>query len=165
LEKYPQIKDSIRTVVEDLVNSCVEPCVKFINDVIDNEKCFINTARHDFRGAAVLAEKRQNEALPAKKSKQQLEQDNTKTLLALCARYFELVKQQIVDLVPKAIVLLLVEQSSSSLITELMRKVKLADDLTKEDPRISQLRKKCQETLVALRKADVILGTVTGFSV
>ena len=53
LERYPPVKDAIRNVVEDLVNNCVEPTVNFVNNVIDNEKIFINTARHDFRGAEI----------------------------------------------------------------------------------------------------------------
>ena len=163
LEKYPQAKDHIRNVVEDLVNSCVEPTVQFVNDVIDNEKIFINTARHDFRGAAILAEKKKRDAVPVRKTKAQVDQDSTRTLVSLCARYFELVRTQIVDLIPKAIIMMLVEGSSKQLRDVLLKKVvgsELADDMMREDPRISQQRTKCREILAALKKAQQILQEV-----
>jgi len=163
LDRYPAVKDAIRNVVEDLVNGCVEPTVRFVNDVLDNEKIFINTARHDFRGAAILAEKKQRDAVPVRKSKGQVDQDSTKTLVSLCARYFELVRTQIVDLIPKAVVMMLVEGSSKQLHDMLLKKVYgsgLADEMMKEDPRISQRRTKCREILVALKKAQQILQEV-----
>lgn len=163
LERYPQVKDAIRNVVEDLVNSCVEPTVQFVNDVIDNEKLFINTARHDFRGAAVLSEKKSKEAVPVRKSRDQIERENTKTLVNLGARYFELVRLQIVDLIPKAVVMMLVEGSSKQLHDLLLNKVygsEIVDEMLKEDPKITTKRKKCQEILVALKEAQDILRRV-----
>jgi len=161
LEKYPQAKDAIRNVVEELVNSCVQPTIKFVNDVIDNEKIFINTARHDFRGAAVLAEKMHKEEYPKKKTRQQIQQEEAQTLVALCGRYFELIRVQIVDLVPKAIVMMLVEGSSATLQKVLVTKVfasGMLNEMMKEDPRIANARKKCQEILNALRQAQYILN-------
>ena len=168
LERYPQAKDLIRNIVEDLVNSCVEPTVQFVNDVIDNEKIFINTARHDFRGAAILAEKKKRDAVPVRKTKAQVDQDSTRTLVSLCARYFELVRTQIVDLIPKAVVMMLVEGSSKQLRDVLLKKVvgsELADDMMREDPRISQQRTKCKEILAALKKAQQILQEVRQVSI
>ena len=161
LEKYPQAKDAIRNVVEELVNSCVQPTIKFVNDVIDNEKIFINTARHDFRGAAVLAEKMHKEEFPKKKTKQEIQREEAQTLVALCGRYFELIRAQIVDLVPKAIVMMLVEGSSATLQKVLVTRVfasGMLEEMMKEDPRIANSRKKCQEMLKALRQAQLILN-------
>jgi len=168
LERYPQIKDAIRNVVEDLVNGCVEPTVKFVNDVMDNEKIFINTARHDFRGAAVLAEKKMKEDIPMKKSKEQLQNEQAQQMVSLCSRYFELVRTQIVDVVPKAVVMMLVEGSSKQLNDSLIRKILtsgIANEMMKEDPRITANRKKCKELLEALRKASDILNQVRQFRV
>ncbi|OHT15091.1 Dynamin central region family protein [Tritrichomonas foetus] len=168
LERYPAVKDAIRNVVEDLVNSCVEPTVQFVNDVIDNEKIFINTARHDFRGAAVLQEKKQKEGPPVKKTRKQEDQENTKTLVNLCARYFELVRLQIVDLIPKAVVMMLVEGSTKQLRDILLKKVygsNIADEMMKEDPRITTNRNKCNKVLTALRKAQSILNEVRQISI
>jgi dynamin 1-like protein len=167
LERYPQVKDAIRNEVEDLVNSCVEPTNQFVNDVIDNEKQFINTARHDFRGAAVLAEKKQKDQVPQKLTSKQIEQQNVKTLVNLCARYFELVRLQVVDIIPKAIVMMLVEGSTTKLQNVLVQKIcgsGIAEDIMKEDPRITQLRRKCMELLGALRQARTLLNEVRSFS-
>ncbi|KAH0791987.1 Dynamin central region family protein [Histomonas meleagridis] len=163
LEHYPQVKDAIRNVVEDLVNNCVEPTIQFVNTVIDNEKIFINTARHDFRGAAVLQEKKQKESVPKKKTQNQIEVENTKILMSRCARYFELIRIQIADLVPKAIVLMLVEGSSKKLHDILLNKIYssgLADDIMKEDPRITANRNKCLAVLDKLKQAQTILNKV-----
>ena len=168
LEKFPAVKDAIRNVVEDLVNSCVEPAVEFVNNVIDNEKIFINTARHDFRGAAVLQEKKQKEGPPVKKTRKQEDQENTKTLVSLCARYFELVRLQIVDLVPKAVILMLVDGCNKQLRDVLLSKIygsNIADDMMKEDPKITANRSKCQKILNALLQAQDILNDVRKFSI
>jgi dynamin 1-like protein len=167
LDRYPQIKDAIRNEVENLVNGCVDPTVQFINDVIDGEKLFINTARHDFRGAAVLAEKKAKSAIPQKLSTKEVDRLNTTTLKNLCARYFELVRLQIADLVPKAIVSLLVEKSTEKLQPVLLQKIsgsRLAEEIMREDPRITSLRKQCLDLLGALRKAQSILNDVRSFS-
>ena len=168
LERYPQLKDAIRNVVEELVNGCVEPTVQFVNDVMDNEKIFINTARHDFRGAAVLAEKKAKEDIPTKKDKNQIQKEQAQQLINLASRYFELCRTQIVDVIPKAVIMMLVEGSSKNLSDTLIRKVYtsgLARDLMKEDPNITKRRKKCQDQLNALNKASEILSKVTKFRI
>jgi dynamin 1-like protein len=167
LERYPQVKDAIRNEVEDMVNGCVEPTNQFVNNLIDNEKQFINTAKQDFRGAAVLAERKKKEQVPQKLTSKQIEQQNVRTLINLCARYFEIVRLQVVDIVPKAIVMMLVEGSTSKLQNVLVQKIcgsRLAEDIMKEDPRITQLRRKCTELLNALRHAKGLLNDVRSFS-
>jgi dynamin 1-like protein len=166
LERRPQVKDTIRNEVEDLVNSCVEPTNQLVNDVIDNEKQFINTARHDFRGAAVLAEKKQKNQVPQKLTSKPTEQQNVKTFVNPCARYFELVRFQVVDIIPKAIVMMLVEGSTTKLHNVLVQKIcgsGIAEDIMKEDPRITQLRKRCIELLGALKQTRGLLNHVRSF--
>lgn len=168
LERYPQVKDAISGAVRNLVEGCVAPTEQFVNDMIDNEKIFINTARHDFRGAAILAEKRQKDAIPVRKTKVQVDRESTGTLVKLCGRYFELVKTQVVDLVPKAVVMMLVEGSSKQLHDTLLKKVygdAISGDMMKEDPRISQRRTKCREVLAALKRAQQVLQEVRQFNV
>jgi hypothetical protein len=69
---------------------------------------------------------------------------NTKTLIFLCARCFKLVRLQIADLVLKAVVSLLVEKSTEKLQSILLQKIsgsRLAEEIMKEVPRITSLRK------------------------
>jgi dynamin 1-like protein len=167
LEHYPQVTDAIRNEVKDLVKSYVEPTKQFVNDVSDNEKKFINTAKHDFRGASVLAEKRQKHQVTHKPMSKQIEQQNFKTLVNFCARYFELVGLQVVDIILQAIVMILVEGSTAKLQNVLVQKncgSGIAEDIMKEDLRITQLRKKCTELLCALRQAICLLNDVQSFS-
>ena len=155
-------------MVEDIVNGCVQPTIQFVNDLMDNEKIFVNTARHDFRGAAVLAEKKLKEEIPSKKTKEQLQKEQAQQLINLCSRYFELIRTQITDIVPKAVVMMLVEGSSNQIKDHLLRKILssgVANDMMKEDPRISANRKKCKELLIALNQANEILNQATKFRI
>lgn len=168
LEKYPAMKDSIRNVVEDLVNSCVEPTLKFINDVMDNECIFINTARHDFRGAAIIQERQNRDNKPTKKDEKQEAEEIARTLVTLASRYYELVKTQIVDVIPKAVIMMLVDGSSETLNETLLKKILasgMANEIMREDPNITKNRKKCQDALTALRKANDILQNASRFRI
>jgi len=97
----------------------------------------------------------------------QIEQQNVRTLVNLCARYFELIRLQVIDIVPKAIVMMLVEGSTTKLQPLLVQKIcgsGIAEDIMREDPKISSARKKCLETLDALRQARSLLNEVRSFS-
>jgi len=168
LERYPAMKDAIRNIVEDLVNNCVEPASKFVNDVLDNEIIFINTARHDFRGAAVIAEKKLKDLIPTKKTHQEEINEQALRLRSLADRYYELCCTQIVDVIPKAIIMMLVEGSSKNLNEKLIESIfvsGLARDILKEDPQITKARERCEKSLEALNTASHILADVSKFHI
>jgi replication fork clamp-binding protein CrfC len=168
LERYPLVKDAIRTEVEGLVNACVEPTVKFVNDLVDGEKALINTSRPDFRGPALLAEKRARTAVPQKLTPKQVDRQNVLTLIEYASRYFELIRVQVADLVPKAVVMMLLETSTTKLQNVLVHKIcgsELAAQIMSEDPRITTLRKKCLDLLAALRNAQTLLNEVRSYNI
>lgn len=77
--------------------------------------------------------------------------------------YYNIVKRTMIDTVPKAIMLNLVNKSKEELqrelLTELYKKDVL-DDLLQESDFTRQRRKDCKKMIEALQKADEIVGSV-----
>lgn len=168
LERYPLIKEFIRNTVEDLLEEVAQPAEEFIRQVIDNEKFFINTSRHDFRGAAVLNQKRGKRGIPAKMDPEKLEEENAKSLLSFASNYFELIKIQVADVIPRAIHSHIIKISSSNgSDNKLYQKLvdarmnmdqETINRLFNEDPRIAYEREKCLGIQRALDEASSIVN-------
>lgn len=81
----------------------------------------------------------------------------------LLLSYFNIVKRTAADLVPKAIMLNLVNQSREELqrelLTELYKKEAMEDALKESDVTI-QRRKECKSMIQALGQADEIISAV-----
>lgn len=83
----------------------------------------------------------------------------------LISSYFNIVKRTVVDTVPKAIMLNLVNTSKEELQRELLQelyKTEVLDELLKESEFTQNRRKECKKMIEALQKADEIVGTVSG---
>ena len=77
--------------------------------------------------------------------------------------YFNIVKRTCADLVPKAIMLNLVQTSKDELQRELLSELYKPDafeDALKESDFTVQRRQECRKMIVALKKADEIIGSV-----
>lgn len=77
--------------------------------------------------------------------------------------YFNIVKRTTADLVPKAIMLNLVQLSKDELQRELLAELYKADafeESLKESDFTVQRRQECKKMITALRKADEIIATV-----
>jgi replication fork clamp-binding protein CrfC len=97
--------------------------------------------------------------------KEQVECDIIKQLLI---QYFQIVRKNISDSVPKSIMCFLVNKSKSSLQSELVRKMYKEDlfkDLLKENDDIAQKRKATQKMLSVLQKAQSIINEIKDISV
>jgi hypothetical protein len=71
--------------------------------------------------------------------------------------YFNIVKREMIDMVPKAITLTLVNHSKENLQRELLQelyKPEILDDMLKESEHVVARRKEVMTTLAALNKAD-----------
>lgn len=84
---------------------------------------------------------------------------------ALLQSYYDIVKRTIVDMVPKSIMLCLVnysrEEMQRGLLTELYnRDSESAGELLKENEEVAQRRKECRQMIEALRRADEIVSGV-----
>ncbi|EAX98164.1 Dynamin central region family protein [Trichomonas vaginalis G3] len=180
LSRFNILADAIHAVVDECIRSCIKPTQDFVSDLIDNERSFINTARPDFRGdQAIYAGKAKDprtRPLPEKPavpdpvgvcsiygaSKELTPHQSTeiKDLEQIGGRYFDIIRRQIKDLVPKAIVKFLVNRSTEMLRPKMIDDIFTMQELTtllQEDPSITRKRIACTQIVTALRKAQVIL--------
>lgn len=81
--------------------------------------------------------------------------------------YFDIVRKNIGDSVPKSIMFFLVNTSKDTIQNELVRclyKEDLFDDLLEENPLIAAKRKACKEMLDVLKQANDVLMEVREFN-
>ncbi len=81
----------------------------------------------------------------------------------LITSYYSIVKETVIDMVPKAIMLNLVhytrDEMQKGLLGELYKE-ELLEDLLQESPEVVQRRRECRKMIEALQKADDIVSTV-----
>lgn len=81
----------------------------------------------------------------------------------LLTNYYNIVKKTVTDMIPKCIMLNLVnysrEEMQRSLLAELYKE-ELIEDLLKESPDTVARRKECKKMIEALQKADEIVSTI-----
>ena len=85
----------------------------------------------------------------------------------LLSSYFDIVRKNVGDSVPKSIMFFLVNTSKDSIQNELVRclyKEDLFDELLEENPLIAQKRKACKEMLDVLKQANDVLMEVREFN-
>ncbi|KAI8604261.1 Dynamin central region-domain-containing protein [Dissophora ornata] len=93
------------------------------------------------------------------------EQIETEVIKLLISSYFNIVKRTVIDTVPKAIMLNLVNNAKEELQRELLQelyKTEVLDELLKESEFTQTRRKECKKMIEALQKADEIVGSVAG---
>ncbi|KAF9999382.1 vacuolar protein sorting-associated protein 1 [Modicella reniformis] len=91
------------------------------------------------------------------------EQMETEVIKLLISSYFNIVKRTIVDTVPKAIMLNLVNTAKEELQRELLHelyKTEVLDELLTESEFTQNRRKECRKMIEALQRADEIIGSV-----
>ncbi|KAG0374116.1 vacuolar protein sorting-associated protein 1 [Mortierella sp. AD032] len=93
------------------------------------------------------------------------EQIETEVIKLLISSYFNIVKRTVIDTVPKAIMLNLVNMAKEELQRELLQelyKTEVLEELLKESEFTQNRRKECKKMIEALQKADEIVGSVSG---
>ncbi|KAJ1965537.1 vacuolar protein sorting-associated protein 1 [Dispira parvispora] len=91
------------------------------------------------------------------------EQMETEVIKLLILSYFNIVKRTVIDMVPKAIMLNLVNCAKEELQRELLSelyKPDVLDELLKESEFTIQRRRECKKMIEALQKADEIVASV-----
>jgi dynamin 1-like protein len=186
LTRFTALGDAIRAVVDECIHSCVQTTQDYVNGLVDNEKSFINTQRPDFRGSQAMmapaADDPRSRPLPEKPAvpdpvgvcsvygtANQMtshQSSEMKDLVQIGSRYYELVRAQLIDLVPKAVVKFLVEGSSEQLRQKMIETIFNSDmsSLLQEDQAVTTKRIACRQIVDALKKARDILNEVRTFS-
>ncbi|KAF9968341.1 vacuolar protein sorting-associated protein 1 [Mortierella alpina] len=93
------------------------------------------------------------------------EQIETEVIKLLISSYFNIVKRTVIDTVPKAIMLNLVNTAKEELQRELLQelyKTEVLDELLKESEFTQNRRKECRKMIEALQRADEIVGSIAG---
>jgi hypothetical protein len=88
-------------------------------------------------------------------------------LVQIGSKYYELVRAQLIDLVPKAVVKFLIQESTESLRPRMIETIFNSADvssLLQEDQAVSTKRIACRQIVDALKKARDILNEVRTFS-
>eukprot|EP01133_Synstelium_polycarpum_P001161 gene1161-1330_t len=96
------------------------------------------------------------------------EKFETELIRELLLSYFNIVKKNIKDTVPKSIMHFLVNQSKEQIQNELvgaLYREELFDELLEESPQVSSKRKSCKAMIDVLRKANEIINEIRDFSV
>jgi len=96
------------------------------------------------------------------------ERFETELIKSLLQSYFNVVRKNVADMVPKSIIHFLVNSSKDLIQNELvgaLYKEELFDELLEESPSISARRKSCANLIDILRKAHDIINEVRDFSV
>eukprot|EP00013_Stygamoeba_regulata_P016583 CAMPEP_0177682830 /NCGR_PEP_ID=MMETSP0447-20121125/31460_1 /TAXON_ID=0 /ORGANISM="Stygamoeba regulata, Strain BSH-02190019" /LENGTH=759 /DNA_ID=CAMNT_0019192343 /DNA_START=212 /DNA_END=2491 /DNA_ORIENTATION=- len=92
----------------------------------------------------------------------------TELIQSLMVSYFNIVRKNVMDTVPKSIMHFLVNQSKQNVQNELVSKLykeDLLDELLEESPTVASRRKACQAIVETLRRANKILNDVRDFSI
>ncbi|KAI8065524.1 Dynamin central region-domain-containing protein [Gongronella butleri] len=87
----------------------------------------------------------------------------TEVIKLLVQSYFNIVKRTVIDMVPKAVMLNLVNHAKEELQRELLTelyKTDVLDELLEESELTKERRKECKKMIEALQKADEIVGSV-----
>lgn len=95
------------------------------------------------------------------------EKMSSDVIMQLICSYFDIVKTNVGDMVPKTIMHFLVNASKEAIQNELVRelyKEDLFDELLSEAPHIAQRRKNCMEMLTALKRANDVLSDVRDYN-
>ena len=91
----------------------------------------------------------------------------TELIKDLLSSYFNIVRKNIMDSVPKTIMYFLVNESKKNIYHELLSelyKEELFSELLKENDSISIRREQCRKTLEILKKANDILNNIRDFN-
>jgi replication fork clamp-binding protein CrfC len=92
----------------------------------------------------------------------------TELIQSLMVSYFNIVRKNVIDTVPKSIMHFLVNQSKQNAQNELVSKLykeDLLDELLEESPTVASRRKACTAIVDTLRRANKILNDVRDFSI
>lgn len=95
------------------------------------------------------------------------EQFETEIIRNLLTSYFDIVRKNVCDSVPKAIMYFMVNTSKDNIQSELLRclyREELFDELLEENPVIASKRKACQQMLEVLKRANDVLTEVRDFN-
>ncbi|OMJ90807.1 hypothetical protein SteCoe_6788 [Stentor coeruleus] len=190
---YPNLATEIAQIIDDMLNRFGKPAQHMIENIIKIETTYINIEHPDFIGGAEAIKKINEEGAPihevshfvldkdtaplsgfmSPKKVPEVEDEKNKEfrdleiIKMLISSYYKIVKKNIEDAVPKAIMGFLVNKAKFKIQTELVSTIYKEDkiyELLTEPGDIPERRMKCKELLRSLERANTIINEVRYFT-
>lgn len=192
-EIYPNLANEVILIIDRMLNNLAKPAQDMIESLIKVESVYINIEHPDFIGGnKVMVEDIEKENVSSEnlgffidKDRQytnfhepvtvpgpedplkETEKKNVAIIKKLIESYFDIVKKNIRDAVPKCIMTFLVYKGKSGVHTELVSnlyKESKIYELLAEPEDVQEKRKKCKELLRALERANSIINEIRNIS-
>ncbi|KAM4902309.1 dynamin-1-like protein isoform 2-T2 [Sylvia borin] len=181
LLRFPKLHDAIVEVVTCLLRRRLPVTNEMVHNLVAIELAYINTKHPDFADACGLMnnnieEQRRNrlarelpssvprdKPVPVARKLSAREQRDCEVIERLIKSYFLIVRKNIQDSVPKAVMHFLVNHVKDTLQSELvgqLYKSLLLDDLLTESEDMAQRRKEAADMLKALQRASQIIAEI-----
>ena len=169
IKQYKLFEAKIKEIMTEIITECLEPTNQMVKNLIEIELGFINSSHPDFLSDGDLKQYQDDDENINNSSNNKNNYLNftdrefmeINIIRNLIVSYFNVVKKNICDLVPKAIICFLVNKSkdiSEQKMIEILYKSKVdIKNLLKEDPIITEKRKEIKEQLSFLKTSFSIL--------
>ena len=171
ISRYKLLEGKIKDVMTSIIGKCLQPTNEMVKNLVKVELSYINSSHPDFlsngeikpqenegNGQDEISNKNKNNDLKFS-SREWMEINIIRNLLV---SYFNVVKKNFCDLVPKTIMCFLVnkikEISEQDMITQLYKSNEDVKKLLQEDPAISEKRKELKENLAFLKSSLNVLN-------
>uniref|UniRef100_A0A672NI58 Dynamin-1-like protein n=1 Tax=Sinocyclocheilus grahami TaxID=75366 RepID=A0A672NI58_SINGR len=162
LLRFPKLHDAIVEVVTSLLRKRLPVTNEMVHNLVAIELAYINTKHPDFADACGLMNNN-IEPVPVARKLSAREQRDCEVIECLIKSYFLIVRKNIQDSVPKAVMHFLVNHVKDSLQSELvgqLYKPALLDDLLTESEDMAQRRNEAADMLKALQKASHVIAEI-----
>ena len=154
--RFPNLKREAHHVSLSLLIAKTQAVEQFLDNYLKCEISYINTNHKLFTKDRKRIEE---ETKDEDNADAKFEKRNVKTIKALLELYSNIIKNQLMDIVPKTVMSFMVHVFKEDLHKELIKRlvqVQKIDQLMKEDIFIEEKREKATKMLEALEKADSI---------
>lgn len=169
ISRYKLLEGKIKDVMTSIIGKCLLPTNEMVKNLVKVELSYINSSHPDFlsNGEIKPQENEENEQNEVSNKNNDLKFSSREwmeinIIRNLLVSYFNVVKKNFCDLVPKTIMCFLVnkikEISEQDMITQLYKSNEDVKKLLQEDPAISEKRKELKENLAFLKSSLNVLN-------
>ena len=154
--RFPNLKREAHHICLALIMSKTQAVERFLDDYLKCEICYINTNHKLFTKDRKRIEE---ETLDEETQNLPFQKQNVKRIRALLELYSNIIKNQLMDVVPKTVMSFMVYSFKEDLHKELIKRLanqQKVGDLMKEDVFIEEKREKATKMLEALEQADSV---------
>lgn len=155
-KRFPNLKREAHHICLSLIMSKTQAVEQFLANYLKCEICYINTNHKLF---AKDRQRIEVESLDADGENLPFEKQNVKRIRALLELYSNIIKNQLMDVLPKTVMSFMVYGFKEDLHKELIKRLanqQKVGDLMKEDVFIEEKREKAAKMLQALEQADAV---------